>query len=104
MEINLRDYYVAGAILSTPDKLLDAETVAKRLPEGMAKARWPKNLVEIRQAELTWMPVRAEKGKDMVMIPVWVLTYTANGDEYQDTAGWVAFSAVDGKLVAAIFN
>ena len=104
MEINLRDYYVAGEILSTPEKLLDAETVAKRLPEEMAKARWPKTLVEIHQAELTWMPVRAEKGKDMVMSPVWVLTYTANGDEQQDTAGWATFSAIDGSLVDASFN
>ncbi len=88
MEINLRDYYEQGEVIRTPEKLLDAETVAKRLPEEMAKSRWTETLVEIRQAELTWMPMRAEQGKDMVMSPVWVFSYLSD----------------DGKLVNAIFN
>lgn len=104
MEINLRDYYVPGDILTTPEKLLDVETVAERLPEEMAKSRWPETLVEIRQAELTWMPVRAEKGADMVMSPVWMLSYVSDDGEQEGYTGWAAFSAIDGTLVDAIFN
>ncbi|MBE5795184.1 MAG: DUF4179 domain-containing protein [Clostridiales bacterium] len=104
MEINLRDYYVPGEILTTPEKLMDAEAVAKRLPEEMSKSRFPETLVEIRQAELTWMPMRAEKGKDMVMSPVWMLTYVSDDGERVGYTGWAAFSAIDGTLVDAIFN
>lgn len=104
MEINLRDYYVQGEILTTPEKLVDVETVAGRLPEEMAKSRWPETLVEIRQAELTWMPIRAEKGDDMVMSPVWMLTYVSDDGEQEDYTRWAAFSAIDGKMVSAIFN
>ncbi len=104
MEINLRDYYEQGEVIRTPEKLLDVETVAKRLPEEMAKSRWPETLVEIRQAELTWMPMLADQGKDMVMSPVWVFSYVSDRSKQDSYTCWAAFSAIDGKLVNAIFN
>ena len=50
------------------------------------------------------MPMRAEKGKDMVMSPVWMLAYVSDDGEREGYTDWAAFSAIDGKLVDAIFN
>lgn len=104
MEVNLRDYYQPGEILSNPEMLLDAQTIADRLPEEMASARWPETLVEIHQAELTWMPMRADTGKDMVMSPVWVLSYSSEEYGRVNKDCWAIFNAIDGKLITAIFN
>jgi ATP-binding cassette subfamily B protein len=64
----------------------------------------PETLVEIQQAELTWIPMRAEKGADMVISPVWMHTYVSDDGEQEGYTGWAAFSAIDGTLVDAIFN
>ena len=104
MEINLRDYYEQGEVVETPDQLLDANAVAAKLPEAMAASRHPETLLSINRATLTWIPVRSEKGQDMVFTPVWMLTYLSADGEQEGYEGWAAFSAIDGKLVDAIFN
>ena len=104
MEVNLRDYYQPGEILRTPEKLMDVETIANQLPKEMANSRWPETLVEICQAELTWMPMRADTGKDMVMSPVWVLSYSSEEYGRVNKDCWAIFNAIDGKLITAIFN
>ncbi len=104
MDINLRDYYEQGSIIETPDVLLDAQTVAKNLPRAMADSRHPETLVSIKRATLTWMPIRAGKGGDMALTPVWMFTYLADDGDQRNCEGWAAFSAIDGRLVDAIYN
>ncbi|MBE5787144.1 MAG: DUF4179 domain-containing protein [Clostridiales bacterium] len=102
--INLNDQYAQGGIVDTPEKLLDADTVCEKLPEEMAKSRHPETLVEIQRASLTWMPMRADQGSDMIFSPVWMITYVSDEGEAEGYTGWAAFDAVTGKLVDAIFN
>lgn len=102
--INLRDAYEQGDVLHTPAKLVDAQTVAASLSGEMADSRYPEELKQITRATLTWMPVRADKGDDMVMTPVWVLSYLTDEGQQQGYECWAVFDAIDGKLIDAIFN
>ena len=100
----VRDAYEQGDVLHTPAKLVDAQTVAASLSGEMADSRYPEELKQITRATLTWMPVRADKGDDMVMTPVWVLNYLTDEGQQQGYECWAVFDAIDGKLIDAIFN
>ena len=102
--ISLRDAYEQGNIVRTPASLVDAETVAAALPAEMADARFPEALKQINRATLTWMPVRDGTGSDMVMTPVWVLSYLTDEGERQGYEGWAVFDAIDGTLLDAVFD
>lgn len=100
--ISLWEAYEQGDILETPAKLVDAQTVAAALPGEMADSRSKDELKEILRATLTWMPTRS--GKDVVLTPVWVLTYQTEEGQQQGWEDWAVFDAVSGKLLDAIFN
>lgn len=102
--INLRDAYEQGDVIHTPEKLVDASTVAAALPGEMADSRYPEELKQITRATLTWMPVRADKGDGMVMSPVWVLSYLTDEGEQQGYECWAVFDAIDGSLIDSVFN
>lgn len=102
--VSLTDIYVQGAQINTPERLVDVNAVSEKLPEEMAHSRHPETLTEIRRAILTWMPMRAEGGQDMVLSPVWMLTYVSSDGASEGYTGWAVFDAVNGMLVDAIFN
>ncbi len=103
-EINLRDAYVQGEVLRTPERLVEAQTVIEALPGEMADSRCPEKLTQVKRATLTWMPVRDQKSDGMVMTPVWVLAFLTEESYQQGYEGWAVFDAATGKLISAIFN
>lgn len=102
--INLRDAYIQGDVVRTPETLVDVQTVVNALPAAIADSRYPEEVTQITRATLTWMPVAAGKGDDMIMTPVWVLSYHTAESQQQGYECWAIFDAIDGTLCDAIFN
>lgn len=101
---SLRDQYTMGAVADTPAQLVDVQTVLEALPKEMAASRYPEQLQEVLRATLTWAPARAADGDGMVFTPVWQIIYTTTDSLDAGYECWATFSAVDGKLMSAIFQ
>ena len=98
--INICDLYVNGEVYAVPDKLVDWQRVADKLPSELSQGRYPLTLDKILSAQLVQCPVRADKAGDgMVLTPVWVITFDAhdNDESYENTHA--VFDAVDGHLI-----
>lgn len=102
--INLRDAYVQGDVVRTPETLVDVQTVVSALSAAIADSRYPEDVTQITRATLTWMPVAAGKGDDLIMTPVWTLSYQTAENQQQGYECWATFDAIDGTLRDAIFN
>lgn len=102
--INLRDAYVQGDVVRTPATLVDVQSVVDALPAAIADSRYPEAVTRITRATLTWMPASAGKGDDLIMTPVWTLSYQTAESQQQGYECWATFDAIDGKLRDAIFN
>lgn len=105
-DLAVRDLYVKGDVYSTPETLVAPETVMAALPVAMANSRFSDTaLKSILSIELTYSPARAaNKADGMVLTPAWYITYRdadAAADGYDCYA---IFNAVDGTLLAAIFQ
>lgn len=107
VDLDLNDPYIQGEVYDTPKKLIDVQIALDALPKAIAASRNAHKVVSIEKAELCYALLRAPNKKDgMVFSPVWAITYQ---DEESRAAGnayssWAEFSALDGKLVDAIFN
>lgn len=102
--LNLRDEYMQGEMYDTPKTLIDAKTAIDALPKAIAASRYGSKLVSIEKAELSYAPMRAPDKKDgMVFSPVWCISYQDEESKGRYTC-WAEFSAIDGRLVDAMFN
>lgn len=104
VNLTVRDGYQEGEVYGTPEKLIPAEDAVETLKKAVASSRYGGSVRSVEKAELQYTVMRAPDKKDgMVLSPVWVISYQdeeSNG-EY---ACWAEISAVDGKVVDAIFN
>lgn len=104
VNLSLRDEYKMSDVYDTPEKLIDAQTAMDALPKAIAASRYAHKPVSIEKAELSYAAMRAPDKKDgMVFAPVWTITYQ-DEESRGSYACWAEFSAVDGRLVDAIFN
>lgn len=102
--VALREKYESGEVYETPDTLLSSQSILDALPNVLASARVPEQLVSVTRMQLTWYPMRAENKDDgMVLSPVWVVNYVTEETREQGYEEWAVFSAVDGRLVDAMF-
>lgn len=99
-----RDPYQKGEIVSQPEKLVEADSILKRLPEEIAESRFSEMTVrEIISLELIYAPARAEnKAEGMVFTPAWLIKYYDTDQRKYEA--YAVFNAVDGKLLSANFN
>ena len=103
--LQVRDMYIRGDAVSTPETLLSPEAVMELLPAAMANSRFSDiTLDHIISLELTYTPTRADNAADgMVFTPAWYVVYQ-DSDAVRDGYDCFAiFNAVDGTLLAAIF-
>lgn len=100
----LRDQYTMGDVYDTPASLVDVQTVLGALPKEMAASRYPEQLTQVLRATLTWAPTRAPEGDGMVLTPAWQIAYLTTDSQSAGYECWATFSAVDGTLLAAIFQ
>lgn len=99
-----RDPYQKGEVVSRPEKLVEPDSILKRLPEEIAKSRFSEMTVrEVVSLELIYAPARAKNKADgMVFTPAWLIKYyDTDAREYEACA---VFNAVDGSLLSANFN
>lgn len=98
--INICDLYVNGEVYAVPDKLVDWQRVADKLPSELSQGRYPLTLDRILSAQLVQCPVRADKAGDgMVLTPVWVITFDAHDNDESYENAHAVFDAVDGHLI-----
>ena len=96
--LNLRQDYVLGDVLDTPETLLTAEQALTKAIEAAGKSWIPEmadNLREAMGAEMIYAPYTAGELK---LVPAWRISAL---DELKDYVFTVDISAVDGALLAA---
>jgi hypothetical protein len=105
-DLNLRDMYIWGDVVSTPETLVSPETVMAALPVEMADSRFSDmTLDHIISIELTYAPARAaNKADGMVFTPAWYVLYQDNEGADQGYDSYAIFNAVDGTLLYAMFQ
>ncbi len=98
-----RDSYKKGGILTTPEKLISADTIPARLAEEITKSRFADMAVrEIISLELTYAPTRAQnKAEGLVFTPAWLIKYYDTDSRAYEA--FAIFNAVDGTLISAMF-
>lgn len=105
VNLGLRDMFIQGKVLSTPDHLVSPESVMDKLPREIAASRFPGKVDNIQSVRLTYSPFQLPNKKDgLAFTPIWLVLYQ---DEEGAQAGytcWVEFNAVDGKLMGAMFK
>lgn len=105
VQLSLRDSYLQGEVYDTPSQLAALQTVLDALPGEMAASAFPEKLHEVKRATLTWQAMRAPQKQDgMVLSPVWVVLYQSEEAVQRGDDCWATFSAVDGRLISAIFR
>lgn len=104
VNLSLRDEYMQGEVYDTPKTLIGAQAAIDALPKAIAASRHGPKLVSIEKAELVYAAMRAPNKRDgMVFSPVWCISYQDEESQGQYSC-WAEFSAVDGRLVDAMFN
>lgn len=97
---NICEEYAKGDVYAQPEKLVDWQNVAAALPEALADARYPMTLTDVQRVRLTWCPVRSDKASEgMVLTPVWVLSFSAEGPEQGGEDLFAIYDAIDGSLI-----
>ena len=97
--VNICDQYAPEGVVDTITPVA-WEQVVSALPGELASAREPLTLGEITRVRLTWCPSRAERPADgMVLTPVWVVRFTAEGGEQGSRPYDAVFDATDGRLM-----
>ena len=90
-----QDPYQKGEIVSQPEKLVEADSILKRLPGEIAESRFSEMTVrEIISLELIYAPARAKnKAEGMVLTPAWLIKYyDTDQREYE---AYAVFNAVE---------
>lgn len=97
--VNICDQYTTEDVAGTVTPVA-WERVVSALPDELASSRQMLMLGEVTRVRLTWCPARAENsGNGMVLTPVWVVCFTARGDEQEREAYCAVFDAADGHLM-----
>ena len=104
-DLMLRDLYIKGDVVSTPETLVSPETVMAALPVEIANSRFSDmTLDHIICIELTYSPARAaDKADGMVFTPAWYVVYQDNEAVKDGYTCYAIFNAVDGTLLASMF-
>lgn len=104
VSLNICDPYVQGEVYDTPQKLIEAQQALDALPAAVAASRNGLRVVSIEKAELMYTVMRAPNKKDgMVFSPIWAVSYQ-DEESHGAYSAWAEISAIDGKIVSAIFN
>ncbi|MBN1777819.1 MAG: DUF4179 domain-containing protein [Clostridiales bacterium] len=104
--LQLRDLYIRGDVVSTPETLVSPESVMAALPVEMTDSRFSDmTLDHIVSIELTYAPARAaDKTDGMVFTPAWYVIYRDNEGAEYDYDSYAIFNAVDGAMLYAMFQ
>ena len=102
----LRDMYIRGDVVATPDALVSPETVMAQLPVEIADSRFSDiTLDHIISMELTYAPARADNAADgMVFTPAWYVVYQDSDGVKGDFESFAIFNAVDGTMITSQFQ
>lgn len=101
----IRDMYTWGEVYSTPETLVDPQTVLDSLPEAVAQSRFPSEVKSISSVQLSYAPMRAaDKADGVVLSPIWLVLYQDEDAEQSGYQCWAEFDAVDGKVLNAMFK
>lgn len=106
VDMQLRDMFIRGEVVSTPGALVSPETVMAKLAAEIADSRFSGlSLDHIISLELTYAPARAaDKADGMVFTPAWYAVYQDNDGVKYGFDSAAIFNAVDGTLLFAPFQ
>lgn len=102
---SIRDMYVTGEVVSTPEKLIEPSEALDALNRAIAQSQHPEQKVAIvKLISLCYAPMRADNKQDgMVMAPAWQVCYQDISGQKQGHDRYAVFSAVDGTALEAPF-
>ncbi len=106
VDMQLRDMYIRGDAVSTPDALVLPEVIMEKLPVEIADSRFNDMALDhIISMELTYAPARAaDKADGMVFTPAWYVVYQDTDGVKHGFESFAIFNAVDGTLLYAQFQ
>lgn len=102
--LSMRDMFIQGEVLSTPEALVSPQSVADKLPKEIAASRYPSKVESILSVSLTYSPIQLPGEKGLAFTPVWLVTYQDEEAAQSSYTCWAEFNAVDGSLMGAIFK
>lgn len=104
-DLKIRDLYVKGEVVSTPETLVSPESVMQRLGEEIADSRFTDmKLDHIISIELVYTPARAaDKTDGMVLTPAWYVVYQDSDGAKHGFDMFAIFNAVDGETLYVPF-
>ena len=100
--LTMRDMFIQGDVLRTPDTLVSPESVVDKLPGDIAASRFPGKVQAIQSVRLTYGPMQ-DKG-NVVFTPLWLVLYQDEDAARNGFTCWAEYNAVDGSLMNAIFK
>ncbi len=104
---HLRNQFNMGALMETPEKLINNEEAIANLIKEINRSRYGSDAhkITILRVALTYEPVRASDSADgMVFVPTWSVIYQDQKASEQGWDGYALFNAIDGTLIDASFQ
>ena len=104
---HLRNQFNMGALMETPEKLINNEEAIANLIKEINRSRYGSDahIITILRVALTYEPVRASDSADgMVFVPTWSVIYQDQKASEQGWDGYALFNAIDGTLIDASFQ
>ena len=102
---SIRNDFIRGEELFTPDHLITPQDAVQRLAEEISRSRSGEKAEKILKVALTYAPVRAENKTDgMIFAPMWQITYQDAEAIKQNYLCRAEFNAINGELIDAMFR